>query len=511
MPRASTDLRVERPMTTGSVTRLPFRNGSVLTPFPKRPRVDSQRGLKARLVAIDVTACVIGWSLGVFGPNLLGRPGGPARLMVVLAAVSVAANVGGVVIQRLYLSRVAAVRQIELSGLVRASFVAVVGAVLANQMLGIVVSPYRLVAGATLAWAGMAVGRGVFGAWLRVARGEGRFSRPLLLVGANDEARHLARLVAVHPELGYRLVGVCGARGSYDENDFDIPWLGEAESVLGLIDSAGVRGVLVAASSLESPRLNSLIRSLMRNGDLHVQVSTGLTGIDQRRLRASPLSHEPLYYLEQVTLSTSQRLAKRSLDLAVATLSLVVAAPAMALIAVMTKLHDGGPVLFRQERVGRNGKVFTVFKFRTMVPDAEDRLHEIKDSMGNDRDSILFKLNRDPRRTRLGSFIEALSLDELPQLFNVIGGSMSLVGPRPALPKEVELFDDELLTRFHVPPGITGLWQVEARDNPAFAAYRRLDLFYVENWSLSLDVVVLVETASAVLSRPFRRRSVAAI
>ena len=127
------------------------------------------------------------------------------------------------------------------------------------------------------------------------------------------------------------------------------------------------------------------------------------------------------------------------------------------------------------------------------------------ETLGNGRDNVLFKLDNDPRRTKVGRFLEATSLDELPQLFNVLNGSMSIVGPRPALPEEVAKFDDELMDRFNVPPGVTGLWQVEARDNPSFSAYRRLDLFYVENWNLLLDLVLMMETCSSVAARVLRR------
>jgi lipopolysaccharide/colanic/teichoic acid biosynthesis glycosyltransferase len=174
----------------------------------------------------------------------------------------------------------------------------------------------------------------------------------------------------------------------------------------------------------------------------------------------------------------------------------------MALIALAIKLTDRGPVLFRQKRVGKGGELFNMLKFRSMVVDAEARLAEL--TADNERVGPLFKLERDPRVTRIGRFIRATSLDELPQLFNVLRGEMSIVGPRPALPDEVAQFDNRLLDRLQMPPGITGLWQVEARDNPHFGAYRRLDLFYVDNWSLNLDLVILVATIEQVLSKAVR-------
>jgi lipopolysaccharide/colanic/teichoic acid biosynthesis glycosyltransferase len=156
-------------------------------------------------------------------------------------------------------------------------------------------------------------------------------------------------------------------------------------------------------------------------------------------------------------------------------------------------------VLFKQTRVGTNGVHFKLYKFRTMVVDAEARLGALAER--NDRSGPLFKMANDPRVTRVGRFLRASSLDELPQVFNVLRGDMSLVGPRPALPAEVAMFDEELRDRTRVKPGITGLWQIEARDNPSFTAYRRLDLYYVENWSVSLDIVILLATVEHVITR----------
>jgi lipopolysaccharide/colanic/teichoic acid biosynthesis glycosyltransferase len=181
------------------------------------------------------------------------------------------------------------------------------------------------------------------------------------------------------------------------------------------------------------------------------------------------------------------------MDLTLAGVVLALAAPFLAIAALAIKLGDGGPVLFRQQRVGRDGKAFWILKLRTMSPDAEDRLAEL--TADNERvGGPLFKLTDDPRRTRVGRVLERFSIDELPQLWNVLRGDMSLVGPRPALPSEVEQFDTDLLIRLSVPPGVTGLWQVEARDNPSFYAYRRLDMFYVENWSVLLDFSILLGT-----------------
>jgi lipopolysaccharide/colanic/teichoic acid biosynthesis glycosyltransferase len=173
-------------------------------------------------------------------------------------------------------------------------------------------------------------------------------------------------------------------------------------------------------------------------------------------------------------------------------------------VAVLIRLHDGGPVLFSQERVGRDGSRFLILKFRTMVPDAEDRWHEVYNRHENVRGGPLFKAVNDPRITPLGRILRASSLDELPQLWNVLRGDMSLVGPRPALPSEVHAFAPEHLRRHFVRPGITGLWQVESRDSGSFEDVERHDLFYVENWSVALDLWLLVRTVAGLPPRTWR-------
>jgi lipopolysaccharide/colanic/teichoic acid biosynthesis glycosyltransferase len=187
----------------------------------------------------------------------------------------------------------------------------------------------------------------------------------------------------------------------------------------------------------------------------------------------------------------------------IAPLVLLLAAPVLAVSAVLIKVHDRGPVFFRQQRVGRDGRPFLLFKLRTMSVDAEERRAALL--ANNDRKGPLFKVADDPRVTRIGKILRATSIDELPQLVNVILGQMTLVGPRPALPDEVAQFDEELLERHRMTPGITGMWQVEARDDPSFESYRMFDMYYVENWSLSLDLAIIFGTATSVIMRAVRQ------
>lgn len=191
-------------------------------------------------------------------------------------------------------------------------------------------------------------------------------------------------------------------------------------------------------------------------------------------------------------LSRFELTIKRTFDLVVGSLLVVVLSPLLLVISAAILIAEGRPVLYRQRRVGRCGEPFTMLKFRSMIADAHDRLDDLQDH--NERVGPLFKIHRDPRVTRAGRFLRATSLDELPQFFNVLGGTMSLVGPRPALFEERENFPAELLKREELRPGLTGLWQVEARSDPDFDRYHQLDLDYVRNWSLWLDVKLLART-----------------
>jgi len=260
-----------------------------------------------------------------------------------------------------------------------------------------------------------------------------------------------------------------------------------------------VDGVIVVPGALVHHECDAVIASLLA-AKVHVHLATGLRGIDSRRIRSLPMGHEPLLYLEPAGRNAPwYGYMKRLIDVVGATVLLALAAPLALVAAVAIKLTDGGPVLFRQERCGMGNRPFQLFKLRSMTVDAQDRLAELLEH--NEREGgPLFKLDHDPRVTKVGAILRATSIDEIPQLFNVLRGEMSLVGPRPALPGEVAAFDDDLLVRQHVRPGVTGLWQVEARDNPSFSAYRYLDVFYVENQSLALDLAILLATVRTVTS-----------
>jgi lipopolysaccharide/colanic/teichoic acid biosynthesis glycosyltransferase len=277
-------------------------------------------------------------------------------------------------------------------------------------------------------------------------------------------------------------------------------WLGDVSYARDVLTELDVTGAIICAADLRGSELNRTVQELL-DARAHVQLSSGLHGVDVSRLRPAPLAHEPLFYVEHTTLAAWQLTTKRVIDITLAVTTLVLTAPLLALAALGIKLQDRGSVLFKQTRIGRGGAPFALYKLRTMREGAEHETGRLIDL--NARDGPLVKIQNDPRTTVLGRVLRATSIDELPQLWNVLNGTMSLVGPRPALPDEVVHFDAELRARESVLPGITGLWQVEGRDNPSFAAYRRFDLFYLQNWSVTLDVIILLGTAESVFTRVF--------
>jgi exopolysaccharide biosynthesis polyprenyl glycosylphosphotransferase len=213
-----------------------------------------------------------------------------------------------------------------------------------------------------------------------------------------------------------------------------------------------------------------------------------------------PVSGLPLIHVETPRFTKGQLFVKRTLDLSASILGVILISPLLAALAITVRLTSQGPVFFRQTRVGLRGKEFTMIKFRSMVTNAEDLLEQLERQQRDAGNEVLFKMKNDPRITPVGRIMRKFSLDELPQLFNVIGGSMSLVGPRPPLPKEVAQYADHVHRRFLAKPGITGLWQVSGRSSLSWDDSVRLDLSYVENWTFVGDIVILLKTARAALA-----------
>ncbi len=458
------------------------------------------RNLRRRLVVLDSIALVIAWMPAQVWKYTAGME---VWKWLVTEVVLVTSGLALFQFLGLYLARVASSRTEEIRRIVGASVVLGIVQALLLAAMSVEVQTRWLVAGPLLLVVLLLWLRGGYRAWLSAARASGHHLRDVVVIGVNADALDLVAMLREHPEAGFRVRGVVGDPTLAAVNSLSSLHMGHTDELVELLHRYDIHGVIMVVGALPARELTPLIQVLEDEG-IHIQVSNGLHGMSHRRLRATPVAYQSLYYLEPADSGSPQLLVKRWIDLALAMFTLICAAIPMIAIAIGIKITDGGPVLFRQKRVGLNGELFHMLKFRSMVIDAESRLAALQAESGNERLGPLFKLDADPRVTRLGRFIRATSLDELPQLFNVLRGEMSIVGPRPALPAEVALFDDRLLDRLQMPPGITGLWQVEARDNPHFGAYRRLDLFYVDNWSLNLDLVILVATIEQVLSKAVR-------
>ncbi len=457
------------------------------------------------LIAGDALAVLFGFYLVLFAVS----PIGPSSWKEMLAQLIAVTTVGMVAIrsQRLWVARLNSVRAIELSRLTRAVGLMGLGTIVLDRGVHLYFHVADIAVACVVAWVVLVAWRSVYRTWVGAQRKAGRHMRRVVVVGTDRRAMALTDIFATHPEQGVQVVGMLGsAREARIAGRRDL-WLGNYADAPEVLARTCVDGVVLCSSDINPALLEVLLREEQagQGRDRDLFLDPGVSGIDFRRVQPLPIAHEPLLFVAAPTLSPVQVWFKRAFDITVAATLLVVLAPVLAAVAVAVKLTDRGPVLFRQVRVGRGGDEFAMLKFRSMRVSAEAELAALR-ADHNERNGPLFKLAADPRVTRVGRVIRALSIDELPQLWNVVRGDMSLVGPRPALPSEVAEFPDELQARHAVRPGITGLWQVEARDNPSFDAYRRLDLFYVDNWSLLLDLVILLGTIDHVLVRPFLSR-----
>jgi exopolysaccharide biosynthesis polyprenyl glycosylphosphotransferase len=326
----------------------------------------------------------------------------------------------------------------------------------------------------------------------------GYLCSPALVVGTNEEARTIARSLHRQRKLGYKAVGFVSVGPAPTGMIDGLPVVGAVEHVAHLARQTGVAAVIIAGTAVRADVLLQ-IDAALQAVDVEIRLTPGLPHVSPSRITIRPLDGLALLSLDRRELGIRQAALKRTFDVFVGTLLFVLALPLMLVLGVIVHLTSRGPALFRQERVGKGGKPFVMYKFRSMVQGAED-LHEgLVQASG--ADTVLFKLREDPRVTRFGGILRRWALDELPQLWNVVKGDMSLVGPRPALPGETARYSNRLRTRLRVKPGLTGLWQVNGRHELPFADYIRYDLFYVENWSLGLDLYVISKTIPALLAR----------
>jgi exopolysaccharide biosynthesis polyprenyl glycosylphosphotransferase len=328
-------------------------------------------------------------------------------------------------------------------------------------------------------------------------RAAGRWTSTILAVGTSESVKHLVATTHRNPFAGLRVIGAC-VEDTEPGGEIapDVPVLGDVAHAAELAESVGADIVAVAGSGLGPRRIRELGWALEGTGR-NMVMAPGLTDVAGPRLHISPVEGLPLMWVDQPQFSGTAQLIKRVVDLVGASILLVLCAPFLLLIGLLVRLTSSGPAFYRSTRMGAHGREFTVFKFRSMYVGADKLRCELEHE--NEADGVLFKIRADPRVTPVGRLLRKYSLDELPQLFNVLGGSMSLVGPRPPLPDEVKRYHEHVRRRLLVKPGMTGLWQVSGRSDLPWEEAVRLDLYYVENWSLALDLVIILRTIWAVL------------
>lgn len=349
---------------------------------------------------------------------------------------------------------------------------------------------------------GLLLARWLLRQHLSVNRSGGASMSRLLILGGPGAVAHLASTLKKARHAGYLPVAAYmpGADASIiSEPESGLDVLGhraDTASILDAIERCQADAVAVSAGVQLHPQTLRHLGWALASRNIGLIMAPALTDIAGPRIHTQQVAGLPLIHVTTPTLEGGQRVAKRLFDVLAAGILIILSSPAMGVIALTIKLASPGPIFFRQERVGIQGGLFKMMKFRSMVIDAELHLTDLQSQ--NEGNGVLFKIKNDPRVTPVGRFLRKYSLDELPQLFNVLGGSMSLVGPRPPLPSEVADYEQDVRRRLLVKPGLTGLWQVSGRSNLSWQDSVRLDLYYVENWSLAGDLVILMKTARAV-------------
>jgi exopolysaccharide biosynthesis polyprenyl glycosylphosphotransferase len=325
----------------------------------------------------------------------------------------------------------------------------------------------------------------------------GSCMRRVVVVGHSAIVEDLTTMLRRENHHGLSVVAACIAGPETVADIGGIPAIGGLGNVADVVRRFDADMVAVlACPEMSGVRLRELAWELEKTGT-DLCVAPALLDVAGPRTTIRPVAGLPLLHMDHPEFTGGRRVIKAAFDKTIALVALLVTAPLLLVVALLIRTGDGGPALFRQTRVGRDGRDFTVLKFRTMVPDAEQR--KVQLSGHSDENGVLFKIRKDPRITAVGGWLRRYSIDELPQLFNVLRGDMSLVGPRPALPEEAALYGDHVRRRLVVKPGITGLWQVNGRSDLSWDESVRLDLRYVENWSFVLDLQILWKTGYAVV------------
>lgn len=352
---------------------------------------------------------------------------------------------------------------------------------------------------------GLLVARWLVRQHLSLERKQGKSSSRVLIIGGLHSAAHLVRSLHSAPAAGYLPVAAhLPGAGSYQQinSGLTIPVTGvepDFESILAVIVESDVDAVAISAGVNMHPNDLRRLGWELAARDIGMILAPALTDVAGPRIHTQPVAGLPLIHVSTPKLTGGKKVAKRTFDVVLAGLLMAFLSPVFLALALLVRLTSPGPVFYRQERIGLRGTTFNMLKFRSMRVNADEELRALLEAQGTS-DKPLFKVENDPRVTAVGRVLRKYSLDELPQLLNVLGGSMSLVGPRPQREGEVALYDDAAHRRLYVSPGMSGLWQVSGRSNLTWEESIRLDLYYVENWSLMGDIIILFKTFKAVFA-----------
>ncbi|TPW76458.1 sugar transferase [Schumannella soli] len=344
------------------------------------------------------------------------------------------------------------------------------------------------------------IGRWAWRTWLGGQRAAGRYLSTAIVVGPRREAEHVIAQIESRRSAGYRVIGAAIPRAKRRHLEVAgerISLVADLETVADAAARLGVDAVIVAGIPTGDRQYIRQLSWDLEGTVTELVLASALTDVAGPRIHISPVEGLPLMHVELPQFRGARHVLKRALDIVLAGGGVLALAPLIGVIALAVRLDSPGPVLFRQERVGLGGSRFPMLKFRSMVVDAEARLAALQQT--SDGNGVLFKMRADPRVTRVGRILRRCSLDELPQLFNILAGHMSLVGPRPPLPSEVEGYQSHVQRRLFIKPGLTGMWQVGGRSDLDWDESVRLDLYYVENWSITGDLLLLWRTVKVVV------------
>ncbi len=335
--------------------------------------------------------------------------------------------------------------------------------------------------------------------WLRRQRARSECLSTMLVVGHRPSAEHLIHELHRNPSAGYRVVGVCAPRGDSADDVSGVSIVGTVDEAAAVAIEAGVTAVAVTGTDAISAETLRTLAWDLEGHHVDLAVALALTDVAGPRVTMQPVNGLPLMYVDEPRFTGAKYWAKSLFDWLGAVVAVAVCLPVLVVAAVLVKVTSRGPVFYRQERIGKDGEPFQMIKFRSMVVGAHEHLASVLAQDGASGVGMYYKPRNDPRVTRVGRVLRKYSIDELPQLMNVLGGSMSLVGPRPQIRAEVEAYDRTAHRRLLIKPGVTGLWQVSGRSELPIDDAIRLDVNYVENWTVLGDILICLRTVAVVL------------